>query len=73
MDMLHLGAQRKRRSGETSLQRSFPRTPFKKLYHLWLADFLGKKISKPEHIEKFLEGGLGRNLFSKRFLPRLLS
>jgi hypothetical protein len=41
-------------------------------YHLWPADFLAKEIGRPEHIETFLERGLGRSLFSKRFSPDYL-
>ena len=33
------------------------------------SDFLAEEIDKPDHIEKFLERGLGRSLFSKRFSP----
>jgi hypothetical protein len=46
-----------------------PRPLSRNSCHLRLADFLGEEIDKPEHIEKFLERGLGRNLFSKRFSP----
>jgi hypothetical protein len=46
-----------------------PEPPSRNSYHLWLADFLGREIGKPEPAEKFYERGLERNLFSTRISP----
>jgi hypothetical protein len=55
--------------GNFFVQRSFPQAPFKKLYCPWFSGSPQRGEPENHGNEKFLERGLGRNLFSKRFSP----
>jgi hypothetical protein len=50
-----------------------PISPLKKLYHAaGFSNFPFQEVGKPGEIIEFLERGLGRDLFTKKVLPRLL-
>jgi hypothetical protein len=55
--------------GGTSLCKEVPPKPPKKLYCPWFSGSPQRGEPENHGNEKFLERGLGRNLFSKRFSP----